>query len=402
MQDKHSNDFDLQLRSILSDAEVKPSRRVWKAVSARLDAASAPAAQPWGWMKWAGMAFAAAAVVATLFLTGIRHSVPTIIHNQEQALLAQAGGAADVPTVSETPAAAPAGELPQTKEISRPAPRRAAVQRPAERPVDGPEVPAVTDEAETSAPTGASPVEMQEAVPARALTDGTPAAPEPLADLFDEPAPAVAAKAFAPRIALYAQGAVGSNDSDFRPSAPPSFAAPGQAPGFLELGSSTYGVPFTLGLGVRIGLLPRFSVATGLDYSLLTRTFTGTTGAGLDTISGSVAHTVQYIGIPLNLYYDILSSDKIKFYVYGGGEIEYCISNKYRLFANPDIIRSYPVNGLQFSVGGGIGVEFRLTRVLGLYLDPGVSYYFPGNQPRSIRTDKPFLLNFDAGLRFNF
>jgi hypothetical protein len=39
---------------------------------------------------------------------------------------------------------------------------------------------------------------------------------------------------------------------------------------------------------------------------------------------------------------------------------------------------------------------------VGLYLDPGVNYYFPGNQPRSIRTDKPLLLNFDAGLRFNF
>ena len=174
--------------------------------------------------------------------------------------------------------------------------------------------------------------------------------------------------------------------------------APGQESGFSELSSSTYGVPFTLGLGARIQLLPRFSVGTGLDYSLLTRSFTGS----FEGESGSISHTLQYLGIPVNFFYDIVSSDRIKFYVYAGGEAEYCISNKYRLFANPDIIREYPVNRLQYSVGGGLGVEFRLSRRIGIYLDPGLNYYFPCNQPKSIRTDKPLLLNFDAGLRFNF
>ena len=57
---------------------------------------------------------------------------------------------------------------------------------------------------------------------------------------------------------------------------------------------------------------------------------------------------------------------------------------------------------LQFSVGAGLGVEFLLGQRVGLYIDPGVNYYFPCNQPRSIRTEKPLLLNFDVGLRFNF
>ena len=34
--------------------------------------------------------------------------------------------------------------------------------------------------------------------------------------------------------------------------------------------------------------------------------------------------------------------------------------------------------------------------------DPGANYYFNCNQPRSIRTERPLLLNFDVGLRFNF
>ena len=44
MQDTGFEKFDLEMRSMLADAEVKPSRRVWKGVSARLDADAAPAA----------------------------------------------------------------------------------------------------------------------------------------------------------------------------------------------------------------------------------------------------------------------------------------------------------------------------------------------------------------------
>ena len=213
-------------------------------------------------------------------------------------------------------------------------------------------------------------------------------------DPFAEPVVKLQEK---PRTALYAQGAIGSNEASPRP-APGAWMAPGGESGFSELGASTYGVPFTVGLGVRIYLLPRLSIGTGLDYSLLTRSFTGS----FDGESGTVSHTLQYIGVPANVYFDLISANRIKFYVYGGGEAEYCISNKYRLFANPDIVRKYPVDRLQFSLAGGLGVEFRLTDKLGIYLDPGVNYYFNCNQPRNIRTEKPLLVNFDAGLRFNF
>lgn len=403
MQDKHSNEFDLQVRSMLADAGIKAPRRVWKAVSSRLDAAQAASAAPaWGWMKWAGMALAAAAVAATLFFTGTHNSIPTKIHNQEQALLAQAGTDADTPAPAAVPASVPAGETVLETVPSAPTPRRTAPARPAGQPVVSPEASASPAVAKASAPAAADqPADVQPEQQKKATTAPSTQQKQkeqPVRTVVTDPfaGPITTKQAFKPKVALYAQGAIGSNESDFRPVG--AMMAPGKSSGFSELGSSSFGVPFTLGLGVRIYLLPRFSLGTGLDYSLLTRTFTGSYG----DVSGTVSHSLQYLGVPLNLYYDVLSSDKIKFYVYGGGEVEYCLSNKYRLFANPDIIRTYPVEGLQFSVGGGVGVEFLLGRRVGLYLDPGVRYYFPGNQPRSIRTDKPFLLNFDAGLRFNF
>ena len=399
MQDNRSNEFDLQLRSMLADAEVKPSRRVWKGVSARLDAGSAPAASPWAWMRWAGLSLAAAAAVAAgVFFSGTRTSIPTIIDNQEQALLAQAGETAADPTQVEV-AAVPAATDAADQTASRPTYRSSAARRSSGQPAVSPEAARQTEVAASEpadvAQDAVSPEEDQPsvAVPAKRAS-GKQEKAVPAVDPFAEP---VSLRKDKPRTALYAQGTIGSNESDFRPT-PGAWMAPGAESSFSELGPSTYGVPFTVGLGVRFYVLPRLSIGTGVDYSLLTRSFTGS----FNGESGSVSHTLQYIGVPVNLFYDIISSDRIKFYVYGGCEAEYCISNKYRLYANPDITRKYPVERLQYSVGGGLGVEFRLTSRLGIYLDPGVNYYFNCNQPRSIRTDKPVLVNFDAGLRFNF
>ena len=401
MQDNHSKDFDLQLRSMLEDAAVKPSRRVWKGISARLDPAPSPAAGAWGWMKWAGVSLAAAAALAAgIFFSGTQTSIPTINHNQEQALLAQAAEPAGAGSETPAPAVAATEDAVQPA-ASLPAPRNAAVRQAAGQTAGIPETaaPAQSEELPVSGMAAAQQQEPRQeaAAPGQTGQRGPQTRQQPpVQDPFAEEIPARVRRAGKPRIALYAQGAIGSNDAKSQP-APGTWMAPGKSSGFSELSSSTYGVPFTLGAGVRIYLLPRFAVGTGVDYSLLTRTFTGS----FEEVSGSVLHSLQYIGIPLNFSYDLIDSDKIKFYVFAGGEAEFSIANKYRLFANPDIIRSYPVERPQLSVGGGFGVEFRLNRHLGIYLDPGVSYYFPGNQPKSIRTDKPLLLNFDAGLRFN-
>ena len=70
MQDKY-NDFDLQIRSMLEDAEVKPSRRAWRGISSRLDAAAATGTAAYAaWAKWAGAALACAAVAVGVFFLG--------------------------------------------------------------------------------------------------------------------------------------------------------------------------------------------------------------------------------------------------------------------------------------------------------------------------------------------
>lgn len=208
---------------------------------------------------------------------------------------------------------------------------------------------------------------------------------------------------------MYAQGSVGGNDSNLSYGGNGiSRLAPGAGSvdaGVSEAGQSTYGVPFTVGLGVRLGLGSKLSVGTGLDYSLLTRTFQGSyTGSAASAYEGQISHSVSYLGVPVNIYYDLFRTrdDLINIYVWGGGEAELCLSNSYRLMNSAFTAVTDKAGGFQYSAAAGLGMEFRLSEVLGLYADPSVRYYFHGEQPKSIRTDKPFMFNFNAGLRFNF
>ena len=121
-------------------------------------------------------------------------------------------------------------------------------------------------------------------------------------------------------------------------------------------------------------------------------------------ITGSIAHAVHYVGLPVNAYYDLLSTKDglMNMYAWGGGSAEVCVSNSYRLLesAGSSVVRD-KAGSMQFSAALGLGFEFRLAGNLALYVDPSVRYYFHGNQPKSVRTDKPLMFTMDAGLRFN-
>jgi len=60
------------------------------------------------------------------------------------------------------------------------------------------------------------------------------------------------------------------------------------------------------------------------------------------------------------------------------------------------------INGIQWSINGGVGVSYKIKRQLGIYFEPKFSRYFENNQPVSARTDHPFVFGLSAGLRIGF
>lgn len=168
---------------------------------------------------------------------------------------------------------------------------------------------------------------------------------------------------------------------------------------------SIYGVPISFGAGVKIGFTDRWSVGTGLEYTLLVRDFYGSYtevdsngSTVVSPVSDNVRNTQHYVGIPVNVFYNIVDSRYINFYAYAGGAVEKCLKDHYRLL-EAQITHVEKAKGVQLSANLGIGVEFLLGNYLGLYIDPKLRYYFDNGQPKSIRTAQPLMFGFEMGLR---
>lgn len=168
---------------------------------------------------------------------------------------------------------------------------------------------------------------------------------------------------------------------------------------------STYGLPISVGAGVKIEFTPRWSLGVGVNYTYLTRTFSGTythvneAGTIDNLITSDIRNSQHYIGIPVNAYYNIINGKHVNFYAYAGGTVEKCVYDKYLVLTN-SIVHKEPAKGVQLSANIGVGAEFMLGQSVGLYLDPSLRYYFDCNQPKSIRTAQPLLFGFELGFRF--
>ena len=176
--------------------------------------------------------------------------------------------------------------------------------------------------------------------------------------------------------------------------------------GITEYGSSQYSLPLSFGIGVKIDLTDRWSVGTGVNYTMLSRQFKGDylnvkDGSILEYTQSDIRNRQHYIGIPVNAYYNIISTDRIYFYTYAGGTVEKCVGNEYHILETSSLYKE-KVQGVQLSANLGIGVEFMLGKHVGLYLDPSARYYFHCHQPKSIRTAKPLMFGAEIGLRTRF
>ena len=58
---------------------------------------------------------------------------------------------------------------------------------------------------------------------------------------------------------------------------------------------------------------------------------------------------------------------------------------------------------LQWSVNATLGAQYNIVSVLGLFVEPGVSFFFDSHNPvHTIRGERPLYFNLNAGIRFMF
>ena len=383
-------EFDIQVRNLLQDAQESVSPSVWEGVQAGL-ARKRRAAAFW---RWGGAIAAAAAILSGVVLLWPRaeqeHSNPIIL--------------------AETPSEA-LPEAPVAREELLPAEESAA---PAARPVHRPlRLAQVTQKA---APVAEESVPVAEE-PAPAMAESVPVAEEstPVTASQEAEDPTVFNRlAYEESRQQFAQVwsmDVSGNLEDKRRStisslAPRHYSAPpmGAAEGiYNENPEVSFSLPFSVGVGLNWQFARNWAVGAGLRYTNLSRTFVGDyKGDGFVLPQTDIDNHQHWLGIPLNVYYEILPDSKWSVHCFAGADVEYLLQNHYLVHTSGnDIHVSESGHGLQFSVGAGIGVEYRLTPSFGFFLDPSIRYYFNNHQPRSVRTIQPLRMDFQAGVRFS-
>lgn len=167
-------------------------------------------------------------------------------------------------------------------------------------------------------------------------------------------------------------------------------------------------IPVKVGLTVRYNITGRLGVETGLTYSVLSASVKiGNSETGKNWSTGS--QTLHYLGIPLNISFNILNSRYVNIYVTGGAMMEKSISGSIKTdeyvdgkFARTLTAKISP-KGLQWSVNAAAGVQANILPQLGFFVEPGVSHHFKnGSRVRSIYTDKPTDFSLGFGLRYSF
>lgn len=392
-EDKYIESDDL-MRSILSQGEEDVPAHVWEGISSELDRIDGISRRKTVmlWFRRGAAAAAAAAAVAVGVFTDWNVNGDIVPATSDKGLIA----------VAESP------EINAGYDLSSPA----AIS---ERKLPSYLAYVPEEEAET-VETVAVPAEPAEAPqkqePAKESQGTVSAGNEPAAETWpeiweDDETEKIRKRR---RTALTLSGIAGTNSvqsSGLGPMRRPSMSTSRPKTGVEQKSSeSTYGLPVSLGAGVKIGLSDRWSLGVGANYTILTRKFFGTytkvnqEGTIEESVSTDIRNAQQYVGIPVNAFYSIVDNEYMNFYTYAGFTVERCLSDKYDIL-NTEYIYKGTVKGVQTSANIGLGVEFMLGRHLGLYMDPSLHYYFDCGQPKSIRTAQPLMLGIEMGLRVN-
>lgn len=162
-------------------------------------------------------------------------------------------------------------------------------------------------------------------------------------------------------------------------------------------------MPVTIGFSLDWNLDKNWTLETGLNYTLLSS----------DIRSGSKSYVeetqkLHYVGIPLKIRRSIWQNRWFSVYASVGGAVEKCVSGRLESVTvtnggNRTSERtSLEVDPLQWSVAAAAGAQVNFTSRLGVYLEPGVAYYFDDHSGvETIRKEHPFNFNLQLGLRFH-
>ena len=164
-------------------------------------------------------------------------------------------------------------------------------------------------------------------------------------------------------------------------------------------------------LPIRVGVLFTYNINNyiGIESGVTYTNLTSDMREGSENHYFTSEQKLHYVGVPINLKYRIFAQKAFQLYASSGFLVEKSVSG--------ELIKSYfldnqftqtereslKINSLQWSVNVATGVQYNFSSLIGVYAEPGISYYFDNNSPvETIYKDKPLNFNLNVGVRFTF
>ena len=162
--------------------------------------------------------------------------------------------------------------------------------------------------------------------------------------------------------------------------------------------------PITVGITLERQITERWSVSTGLQYTLLRSTFS--TGNGGYCIERK--QRLHYVGVPLQASWKMWTWPKAALYASGGLTIDIPIRGE----ASERYVTGYQqmpsgkwhfAAPWQVSPGIAIGFQYRITPAMGIYVEPTLNYHIPnGSDIHSVWTEQPCSFTVPLGIKFTW
>lgn len=162
-------------------------------------------------------------------------------------------------------------------------------------------------------------------------------------------------------------------------------------------------LPLTIGLSVNKMLGNRWSIGTGLQYTQLY----SETQAGNTFSWEQREQRLQYLGIPLKATWYPVRSNHWGVFTSAQTMLELPLHSTLQTswYADGnmlDAVHEQLHPSVQWSIGLGIGLEYRLTPVIGFYVEPSLNYYFKTKDGLdTYRTAHPVTFSIPIGIRIN-
>ncbi|MDQ0066682.1 porin family protein [Chryseobacterium lathyri] len=161
-------------------------------------------------------------------------------------------------------------------------------------------------------------------------------------------------------------------------------------------------IPVTFGVSVYYNLGKKWGIGTGINYTKLTSELHS--GSNSNYIKGD--QSIHYIGIPVQVNYNVIQKGRFTGYITGGVLAEKAVAGKLKTkyIVNDEVQdeqdERLDVKPVQFSVNSAVGLQVKIIDKIGIYAEPGIGYHFKNDsQLNTIYKEKPLNFNMKFGIR---